>query len=87
LLFYLIIISYVIVKISQALFRRKKQGSDYEIHIVVGLLVAIICFLIRGMSDSFLALRLTNSYFYIIMAVAFVVLWQEQVAEHLRGGK
>jgi len=77
LLFYMILIGYVIVKLVKVLYWRVKRESDEARHLVIGLLVAIISFMIRGLSDSFLLPHLTNSYFYVVMAIAFVVIWQD----------
>lgn len=87
LFFYLAVIGFVTVRLIQTLYRRIIRGRNEEIHLTAGLLVAIFCFLIRGTTDSFLLPHLTNSYFYIIMALAFVVLWQEKVTQELEGGK
>ena len=52
-----------------------------ETHILVGLMISIVSFLIRCLTDGFLLPNLTNSYFYIILAIACVydlMLSQEQ---------
>lgn len=43
-----------------------------ETHILVGLMISIVSFMIRGLTDGFLLPDLTNSYFYIILAIAGV---------------
>ncbi len=86
LLFYLVMITCVLVQLMQALYRQIKQRRDEDFHIAAGLLVGIVSFLIRGMTDSFLLPHRVNCYFYIVMAISFVVIRQEQFLRETEGG-
>jgi len=74
LLFYISIIAYVLIGLIKVFYQQKIKGLTSELHITAGLLVAIISFMIRGASDSFLLPHLTNPYFYTVMAISFVVI-------------
>ena len=86
LLFYLSFIGYVVVRLGKALLRRLKSGNAVEIHLAAGIFVAILGFIARGMTDSVLLPHLTNSYFYIVMALSFVLLRQEKLVRE-EGGR
>ena len=78
LVFYLGFIGYVLAGLLRAFFRRRRTGSVEELHLSAGLLTSLGCFLGRGLTDSFLLPQLTNAYFYLVMAIAFVVMLQEE---------
>ncbi len=86
LLFYLIVIGYVVVRLIKVFLRRKKRGQTVEIHLATGLLVALLSFLARGMAGSYLLPHLSNSFFYLVMAIAFVMLRQEELTQQAEGG-
>jgi len=87
LLFYISMIAYVLDGLIKAFYRQKKKGRNSELYITAGLLVAITSFLVRGASDSFLLPHLTNSYFYTVMAISFVVLNRDTVMQKKERGE
>ncbi|MEN1760650.1 O-antigen ligase family protein [Anoxynatronum sibiricum] len=76
--FYLGFLGYVLTGLLRAFYRRRRSGSIEELHVAAGLLTSLGCFLGRGLTDSFLLPQLTNAYFYMVMALAFVIIGQEK---------
>ena len=76
--FYLGFLGYVLMGLLRAFYRRRQTGTIEELHVTAGLLTSLGCFLGRGLTDSFLLPQLTNAYFYMVMAIAFVVIGQEK---------
>lgn len=69
--FYMIIFSIVLLKLFYRGILYIRAEDDEGAALSIGLLLGLIAFMGRGLSDSFFLPQLTNSYTYIFMALAF----------------
>lgn len=71
LIFYMTLFLTVIVRLSYQVYLYRKQEDLDLAYLNIGLLIGLIAFMGRGLSDSFFLPQLTNSYAYIFMGLSF----------------